>query len=155
MLLERRKFLRAGLVFGATAALFYANAPSAFAHTLADDRLLSDEVLRDPVYSFTRETFAPYVGGYFVAPGSRGQKVALKLLSADSYTPKSQNLMPIRPAVQPETFILEFKAEAPLPRFTSIHPINHGALGDFNLFLTRRDAANGDIFYEAVFSRVR
>lgn len=155
MLLERRKFLRTGLIFGATAALFYANAPSAFAHTLADDRLLSDEVLRDPLYSFTRETFAPYVGGYFVTAGTRGQKIGLKLLSAEAYTPKSQKLMPIRPAVQPESFSLEFKAEAPLPRLSSIYPVSHGALGDFNLFLTRRDAANGDIFYEAVFSRVR
>ena len=154
MLLERRKFLRASLLFGASAVLFYGNAPSAFARTLFDDGRLSDEVLRDPLYSFTRETFEPYVGGYFEAVGAR-EKIALKLIKVDSYDPNPLTKMSTRTPAETESFSLQFKSEAPLPSFTSIHQIQHGALGDFNLFLTRRDGQNGEIFYEAVFNRLR
>ena len=150
MLLERRKFLRSGLIFGATAALFYGNARSGFARPLIDDGALPDEVLRDPLYSFTKETFEPYVGGYFEALGARGEKIALKLVKVA--TPEIKT--PTR-TVATECFILQFQAEAPLPRFKNIHQIEHGALGAFSLFLTRRDGDNGDISYEAVFNRVR
>lgn len=151
MLLERRKFLRSGLLFGATAALFYANAPSAFARPLIDDGQLSDEVLRDPLYSFTRETFEPYVGGYFEAVGSRGEKIPLKLVKIE--TPQTSTAT--RTAVATECFSLQFSAEAPLPRFKSIHHIQHGALGDFNLFLIPRGSDNRQFSYEAVFNRLR
>ena len=150
MLLERRKFLRSGLLFGAAAVLFYGNARSGFARPLTDDSQLPDEVLRDPLYRFTRETFEPYVGGYFEALGARGEKIALKLVKIE--TPEFKS--PTR-SVPTECFSLKFEAEAPLPRFKNIHQIQHGALGDFNLFLTRRDGDNGDISYEAVFNRVR
>lgn len=152
MLLARRKFLRSSLLFGASAVLLYGNSPSAFARSLTDE--LSRDVLLDPVYSFTRETFEPYVGGYFQAPGARGEMIALKLVKVDSYEPQTDTKISTGRPVASESFSLLFSAEAPLPSHTSIHQVKHGALGDFSLFLSRRTGASREIFYEAVFGRL-
>ena len=154
MLLPRRKFIQSSLIFSATAVLLNANTPLGFARTLIDDGQLSDEVLRNPLYSFSRETFEPYVGGYFQAAGPRGEMVPLKLVKVDSYSPKSETKICKRTR-KTESFSLLFDAEGSLPPFTSIHEIKHGALGDFSLFLTRHDGPNRQISYEAVFNRLR
>jgi hypothetical protein len=155
MLIARRKFLRAGLVFGASAVLLKGNVRLGFARSLSDDGPLSIEVLNDPIYRFTRETFEPYVGGYFEVLGARGEMVALKLLKVDSYSPDPNTKITTRSAAETDSFSLLFGAEGALPRFPSIYEIKHGALGDFSLFLTRRDNAAGEIFYEAVFNHTK
>ena len=152
MPLARRKFVVSSLLFTASTLLFSESISSGLAQTIIRDGQTSDEVLRDPVYRFTKETFEPYVGGYFEAPGARGGMVALKLLRVDSYEPKATLT---RAAVATNSFSLLFSADAPLPTFTSIHPIKHGALGEFDLFLTRRDGPNDEIRYEAVFNHLR
>jgi hypothetical protein len=154
MLLARRKFIVSSLLFTASAVLLSENAPSAFGRTLVEDGL-SDEVLRDPMYRFTKETFEPYVGGYFEALGARGEMVPMKLVKVASYEPQDETKLSTGGKVETESFSLLFNAEAPLPRFTSIHEVKHGALGEFNLFLTRQDSATREIFYEAVFNHVR
>jgi hypothetical protein len=150
MLLARRKFVQSSLLFAASALLFSENTRSVLAQTLrSDDSKLSDQVLRDPVMRFTRETFEPYVGGYFEAPGARGKMVALKLLKVEAFEPKT------RTAVPTNAFLLLFSADGELPTFTSIHPLQHPALGEFSLFLTRRDGPNGEIYYEAVINHLQ
>ena len=153
MLLARRKFVKTSLLFAASTFLFSDTTRSVLAQTLRSDGQLSTETLRDPVLGFTRETFEPYVGGYFEAPGPRGKLIALKLLRIETYKPKS-GVMP-KPGLETDSFVLVFSAEAELPTFTSIHPIKHAALGEFSLFLTRRDGDNGDIYYEAVFNHLK
>ena len=145
--LARRKFVQSSLLVTASTLLFWGNAKSAFAQAIQSDGKLSDAVLRDPVFRFTRETFEPYVGGYFESPGARGQMVTLKLVSID--TPKST------PATVTDSFTLQFDADGELTTFTSIYPIKHAALGSFDLFLTRRDGPKGEITYEAVFNHLK
>ena len=151
MLLARRKFVQSSLLFAATAFLFSENTRSVLGQTLAPKDDLSDQVLRDPVLRFTRETFEPYVGGYFEAPGARGKTVTLKLLKVDKYEPPKSAT---RTAIATDAFLLLFSADGELPIFSSIHPIKHAALGEFSLFLTRRDGLNGDIYYEAVINHL-
>ncbi len=155
MVLARRKFVQSSLLFTASTLLFWGNARSGLAQTLFSDGQVSTDVQRDPVFRFTRETFEPYVGGYFEAPGPRGKMIALKLLKVDGFVSEEKTKLSTGPAVRTESFTLLFKAEAELPTFSSIHPIKHGALGEFSLFLTRRDGPNGEIQYEAVFNHVR
>jgi hypothetical protein len=52
-------------------------------------------------------------------------------------------------------FSLTFKASAELPPFTSIHTIRHSALGEFDLFLTKRVTDDGELFYEAVINHFK
>lgn len=153
MLIARRKFVQSSLLFGAV--MFLGNARSGFASILADGSQLSDNVLHDPVYRFTRETFELYVGGYFEAPNARGKMVALKLLKVDSYAPNANTKITTGRPVGTETFSLLFSAEAPLPSLKSIHSISHGALGEFNLGLIRRAGPDRGIYYEAVFNHLR
>ena len=153
MLLARRKFIKSSLIFAATAAVINANSPVGFARALFNDGQLPDEVLRDPVYSFSKETFEPYVGGYFEVFGPSGKNVPLKLVKVEPYRPKSETKICKR-AQETESFSLQFSAEGSLPP-SSIHHIRHGALGDFNLFLNRRQEPSRAVFYEAVFNRLR
>src|SRR4030095_2417622 len=125
MLLARRKFVQTSLLFTATTFLFWENTKSGFAQSLLRDDKLSDAVLRDPVFRFTRKTFEPYVGGYFESPGARGKMVTLKLVSIDSYTPKTKTVVT-------DSFTLHFDADGELPLFISIYPIKHPALGSFD-----------------------
>ena len=148
MVLARRKFVQTGLLFTASTMLFWDNAKSVLAQTLKTGDQLPDDVLRDPVLSFKKETFDPYVGDYFAAPGARGEMVGLKLVKCEAYQPKTRIVMS-------DAFRLLFKAESELPIFTSIHPIKHGALGSFSLFLIRQDGPDGEIYYEAVFNHLR
>lgn len=150
-MLARRKFVQSGLLFTATTLLFWEPTKKALAQSLSRDNQVPAEAQRDPVFMFSRETFEPYVGDYFESPGARGKTVALKLIRVDAYTFGEKSRIP---AVTTKSFVLLFSAEAPLPTFTSIHPLKHPALGEFNVFLTRRDNKDGDIFYEAVFNHV-
>lgn len=154
MLLARRKFIQKSLIFSATAFLLSETSPIAFARNLLNDGSIPDEALRNPLYSFTKETFEPYVGGYFEAVGARGQNVPLKLLKVESYSPKPETKI-CKGALETQTFSLQFRADTPLPTTKSIHQISHGALGDFDLFLTRRDPLGREYYYEAVFNRLR
>ena len=149
MLLARRKFVQSSLLVTASTLMFWGNAKSGFAQALLSDDKLSDAVLRDPLFRFTRETFEPYVGGYFESPGARGQIVILKLVSVNTYTPNSKT------ATATDSFTLLFDADGELPKFTTIYPIKHAALGSFDLFLTRRNGPNGEISYEAVFNHLK
>ena len=152
MLLARRKFIVSSLLFGASAFLVSGNMRPGLAQTLSAGRL-SSGVLDDPAYRFSAETFKPYVGGYFESLGARGKMVALKLLSVDTFAAEKQTLT--RAAVVTDSFSLLFSADGALPKFTSIYPIKHGALGEFDLFLTRRDTPSGEIRYEAVFNHLK
>ena len=155
MLIARRKFLRAGLFFGASAIILNGNARLGFARSFSNDGPSSSELLNDPIYRFTRETFEPYVGGYFEAAGARGELVALKLVKVDSYNPDPNTKISTGKSAATESFSLLFSAASALPPFPSIRQIKHGALGDFSVFLTQQDSKTGEIFYEAVFNHTR
>ena len=155
MLLPRRKFLESSLLFGASAFLVFGSPRLGFSQDFFNPSQLSQEVLKDPVYRFTRQTFEPYIGGYFEAPNARGEMVALKLLKVEAYEPASKSMMLTRAVVETDSFSLLFSAAGPLPPFTSIHTIKHGALGEFSLFLSRKNGKNREIYYEAVINHVR
>jgi len=152
-MLARRKFLKSSLIFTASAFLLCGNPKTGFGRGLLNDGPLSDEVLKDPLLGFTKETFEPYLGDYFISTDARGETVPLKLVKVEAYAPKSETKLLTRTTVQTESFVLEFDAEGALPQFKSIYHIKHGALGEFNIFLTRRDGPSV-ITYEAVFNRL-
>lgn len=112
------------------------------------------QVTTEPLFYFTRETFEPYVGGIFTARGSDGRKVLLTLVSVSVYTPASYTRLTSRPPYQQtDSFSLHFRAERALSQLAATHTLTHGALGEFDLFMTEtrvRDTWN----YEAVINHV-
>jgi len=152
---SRRAFLRGGLLSALSVGLLLASSRAGFSQdpktpiTPADIPL---EAQRDPVFRFSEETFKPYVNGIFTAPNARGEKIELRLIELVPYKPPKK--LTAR-AVPSTSFTLIFKAAGELPPFTSIHTISHPALGEFDLFLSKRKTDDGDLYYEAVITHLQ
>ena len=144
---SRRAFLRNGLCSALSVGLLLASSRVGFAQNPKTPIDIPIEAQKDPVFRFVEETFKPYVNGIFTAPNARGEKIELRLVELIPY--KASTKLTSR-SLPSKSFTLVFKASGELPPFTSIHTISHPALGEFDLFLTKRKNDDGDIFYEAV-----
>jgi hypothetical protein len=119
----------------------------------ADEKQIPFKAQQSPLSFFHADTFRPYVGGIFVARAGR-DSAELKLTAVRDCSPKSTTKITTGKAPRTECFALEFSSDKGLTDLTSIYDIEHAALGQFQLFLTRRDGANGESLYEAVFNRL-
>ena len=104
---------------------------------------------------WTQATFEPYVGSTFHGRGG-GRTVNLELVSVrGQQQPKKAPMVMRKAGPKTRSFTLTFHADRPLAEITTIHPLEHGALGRFDLFLTHRgEAEDGRIIYEAVFTHL-
>jgi hypothetical protein len=159
MPLSRRSFLRDGLCSAVSVGLLLASYRVGFGQTQKQEigrvppgSPVPLDAQKDPVFMFVEETFKPYVGGIFQAPNARGEMIELRLIRVKGYTPTGKLTDRTR---ETKSFSLTFKAADELPPFTSIHTIRHPALGEFDLFLTKRKSDEGDLFYEAVINHVQ
>ena len=160
MSVNRRSFLKSGALSVLTVAsgLVYAapargqeKAKGASGHTA--EVPIPFEARQHPLFYFTRGTFQPYVGGIFVASAGR-QSVSMTLVEVSNFTPKAWGRFS-RGRVQPtNAFALEFSSTDKLTDLTTIYTIQHAALGEFPLFMTRRDGPAGTSLYEAVFNHL-
>lgn len=151
---SRRAFLRDGLLSALSVGILINSSRVAFGqdpNRVPPNSPVPIEAQKDPVFTFVEETFKPYVGGIFQAPNARGEMIELKLIKVQGL--KMKNTLTKR-AVETKSFSLTFKASDELPPFTSIHTIRHPALGEFDLFLTKRKSDEGDLFYEAVINHM-
>jgi uncharacterized protein DUF6916 len=157
MPLSRRRFLRDGLGSAVSIALLLSSSRIGLGQTQKNEigktppgSPVPLEAQKDPVYFFREETFKPYVNGIFQAPNARGEMIELRLTAVQSF--KTSDTSTNR---KTKSFSLTFKASGELPPFTSIHTIKHPALGEFDLFLTRRKTDDGDLYYEAVINHIQ
>lgn len=141
--------LLAGLAFDAI--------PQAFAQDLrrpdpARDFPLPFEARQSKLFYLKRESFQPYVGGAFrLRAGARS--VEAKLTEVRDCTPAPGAEKITKRSRPTDCFALVFETSETLTDLTTIYDVEHGALGSFALFLTRRDGPGGTYFYEAVFNR--
>lgn len=155
---SRRAFLRDGLCSVFSVALLVAGSRASLGQTVQGQGRVSTstqpeipiEAQKDPVFFFREETFKPYVNGIFQAPNARGEMIDMRLTKVEGH--KSSDKLTTRITTG---FTLVFKASAELPPFTSIHTIRHSALGEFDLFLTKHETEEGDLFYEAVINHFK
>jgi len=118
------------------------------------DEPVSYETQQSSIDTFTADTFRPYVGGIFLASAG-SSSIEMTLVAVRELSPKrSTKITTVKPE-QTECFALDFKSVGVLTDLTSIYDIRHAALGDFQLFLTRRQSTDGKWLYEAVFNRLR
>jgi hypothetical protein len=159
MSLERRSFLKSGMLTTVSAIMALGSARLAFGQkggllTRVIDSQTPIKAQREPTYFFTSATFEPYVNGIFQAPDARGELVSLTLVSVTDYKPEPDTRITTGLVPALDSFSLMFKAARPLPEFTSIHTMSHPSLGKFNIFLTPRQTDDG-MFYEAVFNHFK
>jgi hypothetical protein len=151
----RRKFLRAGAVSALFAGLTLS--PSKLVFGQKKPKSAPPPVLPDgnPVFHFSTDTFAPYVGSEFrLATGSgRGRSVGARL---EEVSDLQKDMRDRRVAThEGECFSLTFRAPAPkrAPQ-QDIYRVEHAALGRFSLFLVPGPARGGSVTYEAVINRI-
>jgi hypothetical protein len=109
---------------------------------------------KSPLFFFRAETFRPYVGGVFTARAGKNS-IKMTLARVRDCAPKSTTKITTGKAPQTECFALEFTADESLTDLTTIYDIEHAALGEFPLFMTRREGPDGKTLYEAVFNHLR
>jgi hypothetical protein len=130
--------------------------PRAFAQGLqkpdpARDFQLPSEAAQAPAFYFKRETFEPYLNGIFKLSAG-ANSVEATLVSVRDCTPSAKSAKVTKKSRPSESFAIIFRAQGKLTDLTSIYDVEHGALGKFALFLTRRNGPQGTYFYEAVFN---
>ena len=157
MPVTRRSFLRSGATAALTAAVALKAAPMAFAQIGARpdpkrDFEIPQDARNSPLISFKRETFEPYVGGTFrVRAGAHAADMTLTRVRGCEVSAKGRALT--KKSRQTDCFALVFSSNETLTDLTSIYDVEHAGLGNFALFLTRRDGPQrGTYFYEAVFN---
>lgn len=153
---SRRAFLKDGLRSALSVGLILASSRIGLGQTIQEQSPRRHEVpieaQKDPVFLFREETFKPYVDGIFQAPNARGEMIEMRLIRVQAHRPT--NKLTSRTS-ESKSFSLMFKAYGELPPFTSIHTIRHSALGEFDLFLTKRKSDDGELFYEAVINHAQ
>lgn len=156
MTVTRRSFLRSGAMAVFLTGIALDNVPVSFAQGLrkgdpAQDFPVPIEAKQQQTFYFKRETFQPYLNGVF-ALRAGANSVEATLVSVRDCTPKADSKL-TKKSRQTECFALVFKTQAKLTDLTTIYDVEHGALGTFPLFLTRRDGPQKSFLYEAVFNR--
>ena len=155
MTVTRRSFLRSAATTVILTSIALDSIPLSFAQDArkpdpSQDFAVPFEAKQAQIFYFKRETFEPYLNGQFTLRAG-ANTVDATLVSVRDCTPSANKLT--RKARQSTSFALIFSAEGKLTDLTTIYDVEHGALGKFALFLTRRDGPHGTYFYEAVFNQ--
>ena len=154
MSVSRRSFIRSAAVCALATGALLRTPLAAFGQAVAAPYFpIPYEVTTSPVFNFTRATFEPYLQGIFVAAGGRTRTVELQLVAIRDYAPPSGARLTARGQRRTDCFSLLFRSPAPLSQLSSIHTLEHAALGEFDLFLTE-SVGRGGYFYEAVINHV-
>ena len=154
MSVSRRSFIRSAAVCALATGALLRTPLAAFGQAgAALDFAIPYEATTSPVFNFTRTTFEPYLQGIFVAAGGRSRTVELQLVAIRGYAPPSGALLTTRAYRRTDCFSLLFSSAAPLSQLSSIHTLEHAALGKFDLFL-KESAGRGEYLYEAVINHV-
>ena len=153
MSVSRRSFIRSAAVCALATGALLRNPLAAFGQAAgtATDFPIPYEATTSPVFHYTRATFDPYLNGIFVAAGGRSRTVELQLVEIHDYAPSSGVILTATTRMQRRTdcFSLLFRSAAPLSELSSIHTLEHAALGKFDLFMTD-SVGRGGYYYEAV-----
>jgi hypothetical protein len=155
--LPRRNFIRTGLVSAFSAGFALSAVRSGFAQKQTNINNPAEfpmEAQKEAVFLFKAETFKPYINSIFTVPNARGEKIELKLRNVDVFRNNHAGEYTTNVG-QTDSFSMTFTADDELPRFTSIHKMDHPALGEFYLFLTKRRSENGEFLYDAVINHIR
>ncbi|MCA1635793.1 MAG: hypothetical protein LC802_19420 [Acidobacteria bacterium] len=169
----RRTFLRTGALAAISAGFALSSVRLAFGQESKQTNPALDfqvpyETQLDPVFNYTKATFEPYVGGLFSARGNDGRQVTLTLVAVRDLSDKVRARVSNETAAQfkrrqrvavittksraTNTFALVFHASGPLSELSTIHQLDHAALGKFSLFLVGSEGESGRRVYEAVIS---
>lgn len=155
MTVSRRKFLRAStmLALSATLPLGLVSIASAQKRKVAppnpDRPLVPVEAQRNPLYNYTRDTFAAYVNSIFIVNSvPLAEIVLVEVKETPLVTDKRATTV-----AAGECFTLVFRGPAKTHFQQETYTLDHAALGKFELFLTPTDSPGKQQYYTAVINR--
>lgn len=155
MTVSRRNFLRAStmLALSATLPLGLATIASGQKRKVAplkpDRPLVPIEAQRNPLYNYTRETFAAYVNSIFIVNSiPLAEIVLIEVKETPLVVDKRATKAPAG-----ECFTLIFRGPAKTRFAQNTYTLDHAALGKFELFLTPTDVSSKQQYYTAVINR--
>lgn len=148
MSLSRRSFLRTGTAAALLAGLSFHPLKSVFAQDGGDPKgyfQTPQEAKTERPFYFTKTTFEPHINTDFSSRFARLVTTLRLVAVEDCPAPPSR-------AAGGECFSLTFRADRELSSLTTIHPMEHAALGEFSLFVsqTKRERDPEGIYYVAV-----
>jgi hypothetical protein len=146
MFVSRRRFLSSAAVLSAAFAL----KPATLA--LANNASWSNTTPNDGfgIQNYTREMFEPYVGDTFRVRVGK-QMVDLKLVSLTDV--KSDPGITTGQIARTDCFSMRFHATKPLGNRAAIRTLNHGELGDLDLFMIQSNKRR-DFFQTAIINNL-
>jgi hypothetical protein len=154
MSVSRRSFIRSAAVCALATGALLRTPLAAFGQAGATlDFAIPYEAATSPAFHFTQATFEPYLQGIFAAAGVGGRRVELQLVAINGYAPPTGARLTTRAHRRTDSFSLLFRSAAPLSQLSSIHTLEHAALGEFDLFMTE-SVGRGEYFYYAVINHV-
>jgi hypothetical protein len=156
MSLSRRKFLRAGAVSALFAGLNLGLAKLAFGQTKsrgAGGFAVPYDAKTEPMFYFTRETFAPYLNSTFrLSTRAKGVTFDATLVSIFDYQAQARARKAKTHAG--ECFALTFRAGERDTVSQGTYKFSHAALGRFSLFVVPGRQEAGGATYEAVINHL-
>jgi hypothetical protein len=155
MSVSRRNFLRVSTMLALSATLPLGLASLASGQKRKgtppnpDGPLVPLEAQRNPLYNYTRETFAPYVNSIFIVNSvPLAEIVLLEVKETPLVTDKRATRVPVG-----ECFTLTFRGPSRTRFRQDTYTLDHAALGKFELFLTPTDRPGKQQYYTAVINR--
>ena len=159
MSLSRRRFIKSGALTALSAGFILKGGEalvfgqkSRQVHT--DIERVPYEAQKNPILYYKASTFEAYVGGTFIGRDALGRPIELELVRSTPYKTNPKTRLTLGRTRETESFSLLFRAQRPLPEFSSIQGIEHAVLGNFDLFLKPSRGDNGEIFYEAIINHL-
>lgn len=155
MTVSRRKFLRASTMIALTAALplglstLAAGQKRTAAPQNPEHAVVPLEAQRNPLYNFTRETFAPYVNSIFIVNSvPLAEIVLIEVKETPLVVDKRATRVPVG-----ECFTLVFRGPSKTRFEQNTYTLDHAALGKFEIFIGPTDRPGRQQYYTAVINR--
>ncbi len=146
MTVSRRRFLKCGSLAAMAGILIEfpirARAQQGVKSGSSTGFEIPADAKQEAFWYYKRSTFERYVGGIFTAPGARGAFVEMRLDRVTGYTPDPKTRVTTAAGHETDCFTLLFEASSDLSTLSTIHAIEHPALGRFHLFLVRSYVEN-------------
>lgn len=118
-----------------SAAFLLKSGTSAFGSTSTSGSAGNGATRSNPVDSYSREMFEPYIGDIFRVRVGK-QTVDLKLVALADVTPAKSGITTGKTA-RTDCFSMRFHAMKQLPATASSRQLHHAKLGEFELFTTQ------------------
>ncbi len=157
-MLSRRNFLRSGTLSALSAGLIVGVGRKVFSQGQSLDKQIDfaapDSVRSEAGFYYSRTAFENALGTTFNTQDEHGREVNLTLISVKVLEVNPNSKVALTKSRPTDSFSLSFRAFGELPAAKSIFTLDHPVLGTFDLAMSVRELAFGEIATDAVINHL-